>query len=139
MASSSSNAVSSSYPSTPYLEFSPGGDRSDSVASDDTATRELLEWCSGEIIVTEKLDGGNCCVWGGRVYARTLSSPTSKPWFSPIKALTPEISRRLRDAMGESDADDLQLFGENMTAIHGIQYGALDSHFYLFGVRRCAS
>jgi len=138
-ASSSSDNAPSSYPSTPYLEISPGGDRSDSVVSDTNATRELLEWCSDEIVVTEKLDGGNCCIWDGRVYARTLSSPTSKPWFSPVKALTPEISRGLRDAMGESDASDLQLFGENMTAVHGIQYSALDSHLYLFAVRRASS
>ena len=31
------------------------------------------------------------------------------------------------------------LFGENMTAVHSIEYRSLTSHFYLFGVRRASS
>tara|TARA_B100000795_G_scaffold214930_1_gene168739 strand:- start:449 stop:871 length:423 start_codon:yes stop_codon:yes gene_type:complete len=84
-----------------------------------------------EVVVTEKLDGGNCCLWRGGVYARTHSHEATHPWFASIKALYPSFAA--------SVDDDLMLFGENMSAVHSVEYDGLGAHFYLFGVRRVSS
>ena len=114
------------YPSTPHLPFSPG------VQADDTKLADDCPWLVGrEIVVTEKLDGGNCCLWRGGVYARTHSHEATHPWFASIKALYPSFAAQVDD--------DLMLFGENMSAVHSIEYDGLRSHFYLFGVRRTSN
>ncbi|CAK9098582.1 Pectin acetylesterase 3 [Durusdinium trenchii] len=122
-------AASSSkkYPSTPHLPFSPCVQSDDIVSGLDSAS--LLADGHTRVIVTEKLDGGNCCLKGGKVYARTHSKEASHWSFGEIKALysswivqVPEIA-------------DLELFGENMSAVHSIEYDNLNSPFYLFAVR----
>lgn len=118
-------ASSKKYPSTMHLPFSPGVN-SDDVIMDEISTVGLLE---DDIVITEKLDGGNCCISNGVVYARTHKHPAVHPWFGTIKQMYHVISATLDDPT-------LELFGENMTATHSIQYGNLESYFYLFGVRR---
>ena len=113
------------YPSTPHLPFSPGV-QVDDIKLDD------CPWLVGrEVVVTEKLDGGNCCLWRGGVYARTHSHEATHPWFASIKALYPSFAA--------SVDDDLMLFGENMSAVHSVEYDGLGAHFYLFGVRRVST
>ena len=113
------------YPSTPHLPFSPGVQAEDITLDD-------CPWLVGrEVVVTEKLDGGNCCLWRGSVYARTHSHEATLPWFASIKALYPSFAA--------SVDDDLMLFGENMSAVHSVEYDGLGAHFYLFGVRRASS
>ena len=113
------------YPSTPHLPFSPGV-QADDIKLDDCA------WLVGsEVVVTEKLDGGNCCLWRGGVYARTHAHEATHPWFASIKALYPSFAA--------SVDDDLMLFGENMSAVHSVEYDRLGAHFYLFGVRRVST
>ena len=91
------------YPSTPHLPFSPGVQAADDTKLDD------CPWLVGrEVVVTEKLDGGNCCLWRGCVYARTHSHEATHPWFASIKALYTSFAA--------SVDDDLMLFGENMSA-----------------------
>ncbi len=53
------------YPRTPHLPFSPGVSADDIVlvSSKDTA----LPILSQETVVTEKLDGGNCSIYNGKV------------------------------------------------------------------------
>ena len=79
-----------SYPSTPHLPFSP------QVAADDTqlhaAACSALLGCP--VVVTEKVDGGNCCIHRGAVYARTHKHPAAHPSFGPIKALAATLVRR---------------------------------------------
>ena len=80
------------------------------------------------MVVTEKLDGGNCCLKGGEVFARTHAAPTRHPWFGTVKQM------HALHAHTAGCADEL--YGENMTAVHSIAYGNLAGLFYLFGVRR---
>ena len=63
------------YPSIPHLSFSPEIHREDKALSEKETARLL----SNPIIVTEKLDGGNCCLHNGKVYARTHSAE-AKHW-----------------------------------------------------------
>ena len=60
-----------------------------------------------ETVVTEKLDGGNCCLHNGEVYARTHSAPTNNAWFSRTKM-------KLSSFSWVECLKQLKIFGENM-------------------------
>ena len=118
------SATSDKYPSTPHLSFSPGlGDGDTKLAG---AAGPLFD---EEVILTEKLDGGNCCIARGQVYARTHKHEAKHPWFGTIKSMHNVLA-------ATRDDPTLELFGENMTATHSIEYNNLTGYFYLFGVRR---
>lgn len=110
------------YPRTAHLPFSPG------VGEDDVVAGILPRLLQGDVIVTEKLDGGNCSVFQGKVFSRSTADETSHPSFGPVKQLFARLSTLLDDS-------ELQLFGENMFGIHSIEYDYLHSCFYLFAVR----
>ncbi|CAE8681175.1 unnamed protein product [Polarella glacialis] len=110
------------YPKTPHLPFSPDVNSDDSKLAD---CGTLL--AAGEVVVTEKLDGGNCCIKGGQVYSRTHSQPATHESFSAVKTLAAEFAASL---------GEVELYGENLQAIHSIEYGNLASYFYVFAARR---
>lgn len=59
------------YPSTPYWPWSPSIGRGDDVhANPDRFVGE-------DLVVTEKLDGGNTLLHAGKVYSRSVSAPFS--------------------------------------------------------------
>lgn len=120
-ASTSATSHKDNYPSTPHLPFSPG------VNPDDTHMADCTALLQGEVVVTEKLDGGNCCVKGGQVYARTHAQPATHESFSAVKDMVVSFLHEL---------DDIELFGENMFGVHSIEYDRLGSYFYIFGARR---
>eukprot|EP00746_Dinoflagellata_sp_MGD_P165167 gnl/MRDRNA2_/MRDRNA2_94281_c0_seq1.p1 gnl/MRDRNA2_/MRDRNA2_94281_c0~~gnl/MRDRNA2_/MRDRNA2_94281_c0_seq1.p1 ORF type:complete len:1416 (+),score=292.18 gnl/MRDRNA2_/MRDRNA2_94281_c0_seq1:81-4250(+) len=109
------------YPKTPHVPFSPG------VNPDDSRMADCAALLTDEVIVTEKLDGGNCCIKNGLVYARTHGQPATHESFSAVKQLVHNFPIEL---------DDVELFGENMAAVHSIEYGNLSSYFYLFAIRQ---
>ncbi len=82
--------------------------------------------------MTEKLDGGNCCLCAGKVFARTHKHEATHDSFSPVKALYARVIAE----MTETEVEELSLFGENMTGVHSIDYPGLTSCFYLFGAFR---
>jgi hypothetical protein len=127
MVASETVQLGGKYPSTPHLPFSPGKQDDDTVLSTSAAASGRL--FTEDIIITEKLDGGNCCIMRGRVYARSHSHQATHPWFGTIKSM-----RHVLEATSNDDA--LEIFGENMTATHSIEYSNLTSYFYVFGVRR---
>eukprot|EP01004_Peranema_trichophorum_P001887 NODE_1245_length_2050_cov_12.893098_g1053_i0.p1 GENE.NODE_1245_length_2050_cov_12.893098_g1053_i0~~NODE_1245_length_2050_cov_12.893098_g1053_i0.p1 ORF type:complete len:651 (-),score=136.80 NODE_1245_length_2050_cov_12.893098_g1053_i0:46-1998(-) len=112
------------YPSTPHLPFSPGINDDDSIMFEQNTSI----FVGKEVIITEKLDGGNCCIYNGKVFSRTHKHEATHSSFGTIKS----ICSRLVGMLDE----DLALFGENMTGIHSIEYDELDDYFYLFGARR---
>ena len=79
-----------------------------------------------EVVITEKLDGQNNCFNKYGVFARSHSTPSSHPWDKPL---------RERWELLKNDLNDLEIFGENMYAIHSIAYSKLESYFYVFAVR----
>ena len=109
------------YPRTVHLPFSRGICPDDIICPVFDATHPLLR---EEIIITEKLDGGNCSIYRGNVYARTTTNEASHPSFGPVKQLASQIASLV--------PDEYQLFGENMFGIHSITYDKLSSYFYLF-------
>lgn len=108
------------YPSTPHLPFSPG------VNSDDILLADCTDLIREEVVVTEKFDGGNCCIKGGQVFARTHSQPATHESFSAVKQLSLGFAALL---------GDIELFGENMQGVHSIEYKNLSSFFYVFAAR----
>lgn len=144
--------MSDKYPRTPHFPFSPG------IHDDDVIIGTFANLLHKPVVVTEKLDGGNCCLKDGLVFARTHSSAATHASFSMVKQLynsslvyqlpTPDMP-----PLCDSDPcfdnlnalEDLELYGENMMAIHSINYTPEDSKtkkahaqlpgpFYLFGV-----
>lgn len=115
-------ALPAKYPKTPHLPFSPGVQPDDIVCSNLNPSHPLL---TQEVVITEKLDGGNCSLLQSKVYARTTASEATHPSFGVIKELAAGISVLL--------PADIQVFGENMFAVHSIEYDDLDAFFYVFG------
>ena len=70
--------------------------------------------------------GENNCLsqWG--VFARSHAAPTTSPW-----------TRQLRERweLIKNDLGDIEIFGENLYAVHSIEYQRLETHFYVFAVR----
>jgi hypothetical protein len=125
------------YPRTYHFPWSPGTTSDDRIAKESDlirlfcqpATEEQIDQLfEDDIIITEKLDGENCGMPKGGVYARSHAVYTESPWSLEV--------RRLHSILRHDLAEDETLFGENMEGIHSIEYDKLTSYFYLFGVRR---
>ena len=94
------------YPRTLHLPDSPGATNDDRVQRD-------LSWLDGELVVTEKLDGGNLTFTRDAMYARSPDSGT-QPWDRPAKALWAMTAYRI--------PDDWRVCGESMWARRSIAY-----------------
>ena len=106
------------YPRTFHLPDSPGAGADDKVQHD-------LSWLDGELVVTEKLDGGNLTFTRDAMYARSLDSGTH-PWDRPAKALWAMTAYRI--------PDDWRVCGESMWARRSIAYTDLPGVFIVFGI-----
>lgn len=112
---------SEKYPRTFHLPWSPGKCCDDKVLE---SASHLLE---KPIVVTEKLDGGNCCLTREGVYARTHGGIATHPAFAPIKAIWSTIRYDIPEGWS--------IFGESLYAKHSIHYKSLPSYFLVFGIR----
>ena len=109
------------YPRTYHFPFSPG------KSSDDKVLHNWEDATKGKaLIYTEKLDGGNTQINKEGVFARSVSTPTSHPSFDHLKA---------KWATLRYDLEDYIIFGENMFAVHSIEYSKLESYFYVFAAK----
>jgi RNA ligase len=106
------------YPRTYHLPDSPGAAGGDGVQRD-------LSWLDGELVVTEKLDGGNLTFTRDAVYARSPDSGTH-PWDRPAKALWVMTAHRIPDGW--------RVCGESMWARRSIAYRDLPGVFIVFGI-----
>ncbi|MFI5494596.1 RNA ligase family protein [Actinoplanes sp. NPDC051859] len=106
------------YPRTFHLPDSPGASADDKVQPD-------LSWLDGELVVTEKLDGGNLTFTRDAMYARSVDSGT-QPWDRPAKALWAMTSYRI--------PDNWRVCGESMWARRSIAYRDLPGVFIVFGI-----
>ena len=110
------------YGRTYHYPFSPGTTNDDKI--NPTYWEDLLKLDT--VVHTEKLDGENTCLnkWG--VFARSHAAPTRHPWAGFLK----EKWQMIKNDLGE-----LEIFGENVYAIHSIEYPELAHHFFVFGIR----
>lgn len=109
------------YPSTPHLR------NSQSVSSDDSLVSNagLSRLQSGaELVVTEKMDGGNVSLYRDDFHARSLDA-RSQPWDARSKAEWAAI-RNLIPA-------DVRLSGESLSARRSVAYDDLPGATLIFG------
>lgn len=112
------------YPRTFHLSFSP------EIHSDDKTIYPEYEndILNSEIVITIKMDGGNCCIKPKEgVFARTHTTETSCQSFNYIKNIHFYSKMHILN-------QDYWYFGENMYAIHSIEYNGLEDYFYVFNI-----
>lgn len=115
-------SISRKYDRTYHYPFSPG------TSSDDRINHRYWEHISkhAAIVHTEKLDGENNCLSRHGVFARSHAAPTTSSWTRSI---------RERWELMKDDLGDIEIFGENLYAIHSIEYRKLEHHYYVFAIR----
>ncbi|GAB6119783.1 RNA ligase family protein [Dysgonomonas termitidis] len=114
--------LSQKYGRTYHFPFSPGTTSDDRINHTYRDDIQLIE----TLVHTEKLDGENNCLNRFGVYARSHAAPTTSPWTSRIRERWEFMKR---------DLGDIELFGENLYAIHSIEYKRIESYYYVFAVR----
>src|SRR5690606_21677915 len=62
------------------------------------------------------------------MFARSHAAPTTNPWATHLKSKYEMIKNDLKEG-------NIELFGEDIYAIHSIIYPNIKEHFYIFGVR----
>lgn len=115
-------AISKKYGRTYHYPFSPG------TTSDDRISHDYWDDIKNipQLVHTEKLDGENNCLSRHGVFARSHAAPTTSPWTESIR----QYWQLIRHDIGE-----LEIFVENLYAVHSIRYRQLEHHFHVFAVR----
>jgi len=112
------------YGRTYHYDFSPGTTSDDRINTDWYEHIQRME----KIVHTEKMDGENRCLNALGMFARSHAAPTTNPWATHLKPRYEMIKNDLKEG-------NIELFGEDIYAIHSIIYPNIKEHFYLFGVR----
>jgi len=121
------------YPRTFHLPDSPGASADENHSTTPPTahkrTEDLIQtdlsWLDGELVVTEKLDGGNLTFTRDAMYGRSPDSGT-QPWDRPAKALWAMTAYQI--------PDDWRVCGESMWARRSIAYSDLPGVFIVFGI-----
>lgn len=117
-------SISDKYGRTYHYDFSLGTTSDDRINRDWSNQAKKFDY----MIHTEKLDGENTCLSPLGVFARSHAAPTLHPWADHLKIKHSMMVNDLKE-------NNLEIFGENLYAIHSIIYPKLEHHFYVFGVR----
>jgi RNA ligase len=115
-------SISRKYGRTFHYPFSPGTTNDDRINQDYWEDIYRLK----TVIHTEKLDGENNCLSKHGVFARSHAAPTISAWTRKIQEKWSSL---------KNDLGDYEIFGENLYAIHSIEYPLIENYFYVFGVR----
>jgi hypothetical protein len=110
------------YPSTSHWPWSP------EVHRDDSTHPNPENFVGVEVVITEKLDGGNTCLSAGEVYARSTGQPATQGWFAMVKK---------HHAWKTVDLDPrYSIYGEDVYGIHSIEYDAIpeDMTYRVFNI-----
>lgn len=101
---------------------------SETVHSDDSLSNYADNFVGQEIIISEKLDGGNTCLFNGEAYARATGLPSHDGWMAMV---------RKHHAWKTHQFPDVAFYGEDLYGIHSVEYDALPENetYYLFAVR----
>ena len=113
---------SEKYGRTYHYPFSPGTTSDDRINYDYWNDLQQIQ----TLVHTEKLDGENNCLTKYGVFARSHAAPTTSPWTATIREFWQQVKH---------DLGDLEIFLENLYAVHSLEYQKLEHHFYVFAVR----
>ncbi|NDV84471.1 RNA ligase family protein [Bacteroides sp. 51] len=114
--------LSQKYGRTYHYPFSPGTTSDDRINHTYWEDIQKIE----TLIHTEKLDGENNCLNQFGVFARSHAAPTTSPWTNQL---------RERWSLMKRDLGDIELFGENLYAVHSIEYKRIEEYYFIFAVR----
>ena len=109
------------YPSTPHWPWSP------SVGNGNAIHANPARFVGEDVVVTEKLDGGNTLIHAGKVYSRSVSAPSEAKWMAMVK----------KHHAWKVTEPDVWLYGEDIYGVHSIEYApvAEQATFYAFALR----
>lgn len=107
------------YPRTYHAQWSPGTTSDDKIIKGDIFTVDDTVW------ITEKMDGENTSMTRESIYARSLDSRHHES-RSVVKSIWASIKHRI--------PANFRICGENMYAVHSIEYTDLPSYFLVFSV-----
>ena len=110
------------FPRIRHVPWSPGKTKDEISISDDDLVSRFRSW---QVVVEEKLDGEGSSLYSHHYHARSLDSGGAA-WRSWLKAAHAKIAHEIPDGW--------RIVGENMYAVHTIEYAALPSYFFVFGV-----
>lgn len=107
------------YPRTYHLPWSPG------VSSDDKVLDAIDVFKDKNIVITEKMDGENTTIAKKFTHARSINSGyhESRTWI-----------KRIHGAISHLIPENMRIHGENLMAIHSIEYNSLPSYFLVFAI-----
>lgn len=113
------------YPRTPHLPISPGR------SPDDIGF--VGTFIDKNVVITEKMDGENTSMYKNYIHARSINGVhhPSRDW---VKNFHSRISHLFDD--------NLRICGENVFALHSLEYNDLDTYFYGFSawkLKQCLS
>lgn len=116
----------SKYPRTFHAPFSPGATNDDKILK----SGDLDNFIGKKLVISEKADGSNTCIYKGEIYNRSHASPASHKSFHWYKqyhqnTLIYKIPKNC----------DTEYFFEYCYAIHSIEYDALPHYLFLIGIR----
>ena len=119
--SSGEKTLNLKYPRTPYWPWSPAVGRDDGVHPDPNRFVGEL------VVVTEKLDGGNTLLHAGKVYARSVSTPSDAKWMAMVR----------KHHAWKVTEPGVYLYGEDIYGVHSIAYEPVREHqtFHAFALR----
>lgn len=107
------------YPRTRHLPWSSG------ITTDDKVLRDCNQWEGRNVVVTEKMDGENTTFYNDYVHARSIDGRNhwSRDW---VKNFHSKIAHDIPYGF--------RICGENVYAVHSIEYSDLKTFFYGFSV-----
>ena len=114
------------YPRTMHHPSSPG------LQNDDRVSEYPDDILGREVIITEKIDGGNTGLYNGEVYARSTGQPSTAGWFAMVR------KHHAWKTLGDLT---YVYHGEDIYGQHSIEYDAIpESETYmLFNIRRISA
>lgn len=108
------------YPKTPYWPYSP-------ACTGDELHADPTRFAETPVVVTEKLDGGNTLLHMGKVYGRSISTPSVAKWMAMVR----------KHHAWKVTEPDVFLYGEDIYGVHSIEYDPVPENetFYAFALR----
>ena len=117
------------YPRTPYWYLSPSKIANEDDSHGVSVLVGMHNFINTDVIITEKLDGGNVLLHDGDVYARSTSGgpAVSSPWLGMVK----------KHHAWKTKGSNLFIYGEDIYGVHSIEYDAIleTNTFYIFAIR----
>ena len=113
------DSIKYKYPRTYHVPWS------ENLQNDDRC-HPCMDWFDNEVVVvTEKLDGECTTMYPDAIHARSIDSQNANhPSRDMVKSMWAIAKNGLMP--------DMRLCGENMYALHSLEYNDLESYFYVF-------